>query len=87
MRLTLLPLGLAIPPAMFLLVYPVYSGFAGTRPTRPTLLEVSGPSAIVFPHRRHKDHRGGRARRVRGNVSETTAKRILQSHHFFSIFE
>ena len=42
MRLTLLSLALAIAAAVFLLVYPTYSGFSDNRPTRATLLEVNG---------------------------------------------
>jgi hypothetical protein len=65
MRLTLLSLALAIAAALFLLVYPVYSGLNNSHPTRATLLEVNGQSAIIpvalpvvvalvpvlFPHR------------------------------------
>jgi hypothetical protein len=65
MRLTILSLGLAIAGAVFLLLYPTYSGFDGVRATRATLLEVNGQWVIVpvllpvvvalvpvmFPHR------------------------------------
>jgi hypothetical protein len=65
MRLTLLSLGLAIAAAVFLLMYPVYSGLNNNRPSHATLLEVNGQWAIVpvlapvvvalvpvmFPHR------------------------------------
>lgn len=33
--------------AIFLLVWPVYSGFDGERPTHSTLLRVNGPWVIV----------------------------------------
>jgi hypothetical protein len=39
--------GLAIAAAIFLLVWPVYSGFDGERPTHSTLLRVNGPWVIV----------------------------------------
>lgn len=56
---------MAIAAAVFLLVYPTYSGFSDNRPTRATLLEINGEWAIVpvllpvvvalvpamFPHR------------------------------------
>ncbi len=39
--------GLAIAAALFLLVWPVYSGFDGERPTHSTLMHVNGPWVIV----------------------------------------
>jgi hypothetical protein len=38
---------LASAAAVFLLVWPVYSGFDGERPTHSTLLHVNGPWVIV----------------------------------------
>jgi hypothetical protein len=46
-RLTAISFGLAIAAAVFLLVYPVYSGFDGERPTHSTLLRVNGAWVIV----------------------------------------
>ena len=43
--------GLAVAAAVFLLVWPVYSGFNDGHPTRATLLQVNGPGALIvlFP--------------------------------------
>ena len=46
-RLTSVSLGLALAAAIFLLVWPAYSGFNGSRPTRATLLEVNGQYALI----------------------------------------
>ena len=51
-RLTGVSFALALAAAIFLLVWPVYSGFNGSRPTHATLLEVNGPSVfipVMFP--------------------------------------
>jgi hypothetical protein len=45
--LTTVSLGLALGAAVYLLVWPVYSGFEGNRPTRATLLEINGQWAII----------------------------------------
>jgi hypothetical protein len=47
MRWTVASLALAIAAVVFLLNYPVYSGFSGGRPARATLLEVNGAWAVV----------------------------------------
>jgi len=47
MRLPAASLGLAIAAAVFLLVWPAYSGSDGVRTTHATLLAVNGPWAIV----------------------------------------
>lgn len=47
MRLTAASLGLALAAAIFLLVWPVYSGFDGVRTTHATLLQVNGYWALV----------------------------------------
>ena len=46
-RLTCASFGLALAAAVYLLVWPIYSGFNGGRPTRGTLLEVNGPHALI----------------------------------------
>ena len=46
-RLTAVSFGLAIAAAIFLLVWPVYSGFNGDQPPHASLLQVNGPSAII----------------------------------------
>jgi hypothetical protein len=46
-RLTAISLGLAAAAAVFLLVWPVYSGFDGRRTTHATLLQVNGAWAII----------------------------------------
>ena len=51
-RLTVASLGLALAAAIFLLVWPVYSGFDGVNTTHATLLQINGSWAIlpvVFP--------------------------------------
>ena len=47
MRLTAASFGLALAAAIFLLVWPVYSGFDGVRTTQATLLQVNGYWALV----------------------------------------
>jgi hypothetical protein len=47
MRLIAVSFGLAIAAAAFLLVWPIYSGFDGTRTTHATLLQVNGPRVVV----------------------------------------
>jgi hypothetical protein len=47
MRLTAASFGLALVAAIFLLVWPVYSGFDGVRATHATLLQVNGYWAIA----------------------------------------
>ncbi len=46
-RLTAISFGLALAAAIFLLVWPVYTGFDGTRETHATLLEINGWGAIA----------------------------------------
>ena len=46
-RLTAASFGLALVAALFLLVWPVYSGFDGVRTTHATLLHVNGYWAIA----------------------------------------
>ena len=46
-RLTGVAFGLALAAAIFLVVWPIYSGFNGSRPTRATLLQVNGPYALI----------------------------------------
>ena len=46
-RLTAISFGLAMAAAIFLLTWPVYSGFDGERPTHSTLLRVNGTWVIV----------------------------------------
>jgi hypothetical protein len=46
-RFTVVSLALAIMAAVFLLVYPVYSGFDGTRPTSATLLDENGKWVMI----------------------------------------
>jgi len=46
-RLTAISFSLAMAVAIFLLVWPVYSGFDGERPTHSTLLHVNGAWVIV----------------------------------------
>jgi hypothetical protein len=47
MRLTIASFGLASVAAVFLLVWPVYSGFNGRHATHATLLQVNGPRVIL----------------------------------------
>lgn len=46
-RLTGVSFALAISAAIFLLVWPVYSGFNGSRPIHATLLQVNGPYVLI----------------------------------------
>jgi di/tricarboxylate transporter len=46
-RLTAISFGLAMVAAVFLLVWPVYSGLNGERPTHATLLQINGWWAVV----------------------------------------
>jgi hypothetical protein len=46
-RLTGVAFGLALAAAIFLVVWPTYSGSNGSQPTRATLLQVGGPYALV----------------------------------------
>jgi hypothetical protein len=46
-RLTGVAFGLALVAAIFLAVWPTYSGFNGSQPTRATLLQVNGPYALI----------------------------------------
>jgi formate-dependent nitrite reductase membrane component NrfD len=46
-RLSAISFAIAAAAAVFLLVYPVYSGFDGERPTHSTLLRVNGAWVIV----------------------------------------
>jgi hypothetical protein len=46
-RLTAISFGLAAVAAVFLMVWPVYSGFDGRRTTHGTLLEVNGAWVII----------------------------------------
>ena len=46
-RLTAISFGLAVAAAVFLLVWPVYSGFNGERATHATLLQINGWWAVV----------------------------------------
>src|SRR5262245_39574658 len=46
-RLTGVSCVLAIAAAIFLLVWPVYSGFNGDQPSHGTLLQVNGPYALI----------------------------------------
>ena len=46
-RLTVASFGLALAAAIFLLVWPVYSGFDGVRGTHATLLQVNGHWVIA----------------------------------------
>src|SRR5260370_38634618 len=46
-RLTAVAFALSIAAAIFLLVWPVYSGFHDGRPTRATLVEINGEWVIV----------------------------------------
>lgn len=46
-HLTAISFGLAVAAAVFLLVWPVYSGFNGERPTHATLLQINGWWAVV----------------------------------------
>src|SRR5450755_3964634 len=46
-RLTGVSFGLALAAAIFLLVWPIYSGFNGNRPSHATLLQVNGPYALI----------------------------------------
>jgi hypothetical protein len=39
--------GLTVAAAVFLLVWPVYSGFSGDRPTQATLLQINGSWVII----------------------------------------
>jgi hypothetical protein len=45
--LTAVSFGLAIAAVVFLLVWPVYSGFNNAQPTRATLLQVNGPHILI----------------------------------------
>ena len=46
-RFTAASVGMAVAAAIFLLLWPVYSGFDGERPTHKTLLEVNGVWAVI----------------------------------------
>ncbi len=46
-RLTAVSFGLALAAGIFLLVWPVYSGFDRGKPVHATALEVNGPSVIL----------------------------------------
>ncbi len=46
-RLTGVSFALAIAAAIFLLVWPTYSGFNGSRPTHATLLQVNRPYVLI----------------------------------------
>ena len=46
-RLTGVSFGLALAAAIFLLVWPSYSGFNGDQPTHATLLQVNGPFVLI----------------------------------------
>jgi hypothetical protein len=46
-RLTAISFGLAAVAAVFLMVWPVYSGFDGRRTTHSTLLEVNGARVVI----------------------------------------
>jgi len=46
-KLTGVSFGLALAAFMYLLVWPIYSGFNGTQPTRGTLVQVAGPFALI----------------------------------------
>jgi hypothetical protein len=46
-RLSALSFGLAVAAAIFLLVWPVYSGLNNQQPFRATLLEVNGAWAVL----------------------------------------
>jgi hypothetical protein len=51
-RLTAISFVLAMAAAIFLLVWPVYSGFDGRRPTHATLVQVNGGwviGPVMFP--------------------------------------
>jgi hypothetical protein len=51
-RLTAISFGLAVAAAVFLLIWPVYSGFNGERPTHATLLQINGwwaVAPVIFP--------------------------------------
>jgi len=45
--LTGVSFGLALAAAIFLLVWPIYSGFNGKQPSHDTLLQVDGPYALI----------------------------------------
>ena len=46
-RLAGISFGLALAAAIFLLVWPIYSGFNGGRPTHGTFLQVNGPYSLI----------------------------------------
>jgi hypothetical protein len=46
-RLAAASVGLALAAAIFLLMWPVYTGFDGVRATRATLLQINGSWAIL----------------------------------------
>jgi hypothetical protein len=46
-RLTGVSFGFAVVAAIFLLVWPIYSGLSGDQPTHATLLPVNGPYALI----------------------------------------
>jgi hypothetical protein len=46
-RLTGASFALAIAAAIFLLVWPIYSGSNGSQPTHATLLQVNGPDVLI----------------------------------------
>jgi hypothetical protein len=46
-RLTAASFGLAVAAALFLLVWPVYSGSVGGQPARATLIQINGPSVLI----------------------------------------
>ena len=46
-RLTGVSFGLALAAAIFLLVWPTYSGSNGSQPTHATLLQVNGPFVLI----------------------------------------
>jgi hypothetical protein len=51
-RLVSLSLGLAVAGAIYLLVWPVYSGFHDNQPAHATLVAINGPSVlipVIFP--------------------------------------
>ncbi len=46
-RLTGVSFGFATAGAIFLLVWPIYSGSNGDQPTHSTLLQANGPYALI----------------------------------------
>lgn len=47
-RLAGVSFGLALAAAIFSIVWPIYSGFNGDKPTHATLLQVNGPYSLIL---------------------------------------